>query len=112
MALKYEVKDYAAKEELELKDLRGEKHNFAIYVTHEDAEELVKINEDKEKNLDLDVFAKMLFHDNVEEIKKLTGKDYENCVVMVGFQFMNTLFKEKVKYINSMSSMRHALKKK
>ena len=120
MALKYEVKDYAAKDELELKDIEGNVHKIPILVTHEDSEKLLAFNEaqnneeirvEDKPSLTIDEFSTILFKDNADKVKEITGKDYENCVVMVGFQLMSKLFKNKMEYIKSMNSMRHTLKK-
>ena len=111
MALKYEVNKYKAKDVLELKDSKGEIHKIPILLTYEDADELMAINEDPKKELKFDRFAEILFHDEVEKVKEITGKGYEDCVVMVGFQFMSKLFKNRMEFINSTVSMRQTLKK-
>ena len=112
MALKFEVNKYKAKDVLELKDLQGKIHKIPILLTYEDADELIAIDKDPKKNLDLDRFAEILFHEEVAKVKEITGKGYEDCVVMVGFQFMSKLFKNRMEFINSTTSMRQVLKKK
>lgn len=112
MALKFEVNKYKAKDEVELTDLQGKIHKIPILLTYDDADELVAINEDPNKSLDFDRFAEILFHDQVDKVKEITGKSFEDCVVMVGFQFMSKLFKNRMEFINSTTSMRQVLKKK
>lgn len=111
MALSYKVKEYAIKEQFDLKGLDGTKHTFDILVTHEGVEKLKEVSEEK-RELKLEEFAEILFHDQVDQIKEITQKDYENCVVTVGFQLLQNLMAEKVKTLNSMNSMRQKIQKK
>ena len=111
MALKFEVNEYKAKDVLELKDLQGKIHKIPILLTYEDADELVAINDDPEKELKLERFAEILFHGEVAKVKEITGLGFEDCVVMVGFQFMSKLFKNRMEFISSTNSMRQVLKK-
>ena len=100
--LTFNTKKLAFDEVLKLNDDK----EYMIQITPEEMKWIKELYSDKKDicNEDVEAFVKVLFKDNLEEIKSLCpGSEFDRLVETVGFELLGNLANEKKTLIESLN---------